>query len=214
MDGLDKLLKPKSITVIGASDSPNRAGNVVIRNLLSSSFHGPIMPVTPKYDAVAGVLAYPTIASLPRVPDLAIVCTNAHRNVDIVRQLGEKGVKVAIVLAAGMNSDFDGSGETEEARMYAVAKQHGMRLVGPNSMGLILPWLNLNASFSPIAANRATSPLFRNQQPSAPQSLTGPKTRVSVFPLFFLWGMHAILTSPNYSTHFAATVKPRPFSYM
>ncbi len=58
MDGLDKLLKPKSITVIGASDSPNRAGNVVIRNLLSSSFHGPIMPVTPKYDAVAGVLAY------------------------------------------------------------------------------------------------------------------------------------------------------------
>jgi len=154
MDGLDKLLKPKSITVIGASDSPNRAGNVVIRNLLSGSFHGPIMPVTPKYDAVAGVLAYPTIASLPRIPDLAIVCTNAHRNVDIVRQLGDKGVKVAIVLAAGMNSDFDGNGETEEARMYAVAKQYGMRLVGPNSMGLILPWLNLNASFSPVAANR------------------------------------------------------------
>ncbi|UTV30025.1 bifunctional acetate--CoA ligase family protein/GNAT family N-acetyltransferase [Photobacterium atrarenae] len=154
MEGLDKLLKPKSITVIGASDNPSRAGNVVIRNLLAGSFHGPIMPVTPKYDAVAGVLAYPTIDSLPRVPDLAIVCTNAHRNVDVIRQLGEKGVKVAIVLAAGMNTVFPGQNETEEDRMFTTARQYGMRLVGPNSMGLILPWLNLNASFSPVAANQ------------------------------------------------------------
>ncbi|MGF1701174.1 bifunctional acetate--CoA ligase family protein/GNAT family N-acetyltransferase [Photobacterium makurazakiensis] len=153
MEGIDKLLKPKSITVIGASDNPSRAGNVVIRNLLSGSFHGPIMPVTPKYDAVAGVLAYPTIDSLPRVPDLAIVCTNALRNVDIIRQLGEKGVKVAIVLAAGMNA-INKDGDTEEAKMFSMAKRYGMRLVGPNSMGLILPWLNLNASFSPIAANK------------------------------------------------------------
>ncbi|EAS40778.1 CoA-binding protein, partial [Photobacterium profundum] len=93
MNGLDKLLKPKSITVIGASDNPNRAGNVIIRNLLAGSFHGPIMPVTPKYDAVAGVLAYPTIDSLPRIPDLAVLCTNAHRNADIIEQLGKKGVK-------------------------------------------------------------------------------------------------------------------------
>lgn len=104
MNGLDKLLKPKSIAVIGASDNPQRAGNVVIRNLLSGRFHGPIMPVTPKYDAVAGVLAYPTIQSLPRTPDLAVVCTNAHRNVAIIEELGKKGVKVAVVLAAGMNS--------------------------------------------------------------------------------------------------------------
>ncbi|WP_273860575.1 bifunctional acetate--CoA ligase family protein/GNAT family N-acetyltransferase [Photobacterium sp. GSS17] len=153
MEGIDKLLKPKSVTVIGASDNPNRAGNVVIRNLLSGSFHGPIMPVTPKYEAVAGVLAYPTIDSLPRVPDLAIVCTNAHRNVEIIRQLGEKGVKAAIVLAAGMNQILH-DGETDEKRMYAVARQYNMRLVGPNSMGLILPWLNLNASFSPISAHK------------------------------------------------------------
>ncbi|OAN11566.1 protein acetyltransferase [Photobacterium jeanii] len=157
MNGLEQLLKPKSIAVIGASDSPNRAGNVVLRNLLSGHFHGPIMPVTPKYDAVAGVLAYPSIESLPRVPDLAIVCTNAHRNVDIIEQLGNKGVKVAIVLAAGMNTlsaDPSSSYENEEQRMFAVAQQYGMRIVGPNSMGLILPWLNLNASFSPIAAHK------------------------------------------------------------
>ncbi|MGF1686720.1 bifunctional acetate--CoA ligase family protein/GNAT family N-acetyltransferase [Photobacterium japonica] len=154
MEGIDKLLKPQSITVIGASDNPSRAGNVVIRNLLSGSFHGPIMPVTPKYDAVAGVLAYPTIDSLPRVPDLAIVCTHASRNVDIIEQLGKKGVKVAIILAAGMTHIIHDDGSTEEDRMFAMAQRYNMRIVGPNSMGLILPWLNLNASFSPIAANK------------------------------------------------------------
>ena len=154
MQGLDKLLKPKSITVIGASEISNRAGFVVIRNLLSSCFHGPIMPVTPKYDSVAGVLAYPTIDSLPLVPDLAIVCTHANRNVEIIRQLGEKGVKAAIVLAAGMNADLNNTGETEEARMLTIAKQYNMRIVGPNSMGIMLPWLNLNASFSPISAQK------------------------------------------------------------
>ncbi|KLV05364.1 protein acetyltransferase [Photobacterium aquae] len=153
MVGIAKLLKPKSICVIGASDNPTRAGYVVMRNLLTGSFNGPIMPVTPKYDAVAGVLAYPTIDSLPRIPDLAIVCTHAQRNTEIIRQLGHKGVKVAIVLAAGMNLIIR-DGKTEEQHMFEAARQFGMRLVGPNSMGLILPWLNVNASFSPIAANR------------------------------------------------------------
>ncbi len=161
MDGMRSLLKPKSIIVIGASDNPLRAGNVVIRNLLSGQFRGPIMPVTPKYDAVAGILAYPDIASLPRVPDLAVVCTRAELNVDIVEQLGKKGVKAAIILAAGMNNPqlhtnpFSQSHQPSlEEQMLAKAKEYDMRLIGPNSMGLILPWLNLNASFSPISANK------------------------------------------------------------
>ncbi|WP_305369008.1 bifunctional acetate--CoA ligase family protein/GNAT family N-acetyltransferase [Photobacterium leiognathi] len=161
MDGMRSLLKPKSITVIGASDNPLRAGNVVIRNLLSGQFRGPIMPVTPKYDAVAGILAYPDIASLPRVPDLAVVCTRAELNVDIVEQLGKKGVKAAIILAAGMNNPqlhtnpfCQNHQPNLEEQMLAKAKEYDMRLIGPNSMGLILPWLNLNASFSPISANK------------------------------------------------------------
>ncbi|QUJ70378.1 bifunctional acetate--CoA ligase family protein/GNAT family N-acetyltransferase (plasmid) [Photobacterium sp. GJ3] len=154
MKGLESLLKPRSVAVIGASDNPKRAGYVVMKNLLSGNFNGPIMPVTPKYDAVAGVLAYPDINSLPRIPDLAILCTQGHRNVTLIDQLGRKGVKLAIVLAAGMNVDLDGDGVTEDIRMHEVAKQYGMRLIGPNSMGMILPWHHLNASFSPISANK------------------------------------------------------------
>nr|WP_086940118.1 bifunctional acetate--CoA ligase family protein/GNAT family N-acetyltransferase [Thaumasiovibrio occultus] len=147
--GLDGLLKPRSIAIIGASDRAGRAGHIVVKNLLAAGFKGPIMPVTPKYDAVCGVLAYPNIASLPRTPELAVVCTQSRRNPQIIAQLGQRGVKAAIVLAAGMQLDTPSDLE----KMQAQAKKYGVRLVGPNSMGIILPWLNLNASFAPIPAN-------------------------------------------------------------
>ncbi|KKD61601.1 protein acetyltransferase [Grimontia sp. AD028] len=154
MTSLDTLFKPKSIAVIGASDTQGRAGNVIIRNLQSGAFQGPIMPVTPKYQAVAGILAYPTVEALPLVPDLAILCTQASRNSELIRQLGEKGVKVAIILAAGMKKTKAEDGRSEFEVMRDIASQYAMRVIGPNSLGLILPWLNLNASFSPIPANR------------------------------------------------------------
>lgn len=154
MTSLDMLFKPKSIAVIGASDTAGRSGNVIIRNLQSSGFHGPIMPVTPKYQAVAGILAYPTIEALPLVPDLAVLCTHASRNSELIRQLGEKGVKLAIILSAGMKKIDAPDGRSEFEVMREIASRYEMRVIGPNSLGLILPWLNLNASFSPIAANR------------------------------------------------------------
>lgn len=152
MRGLDKLLKPQSIAVIGASDTPYRAGNIVMKNLLSDGFQGPIMPVTPKYASVRGVLAYPNVDALPISPDLAIVCTNAHRNPQLIRQLGEKGTKTALILSAEMAINTNDEGISEQQEMQAIAKKYNMRLLGPNSMGIILPWLNLNASFSPIKA--------------------------------------------------------------
>ena len=78
--GLEALLRPKSIAVIGASMKPNRAGYLMMRNLLAGGFNGPVLPVTPAWKAVLGVLAWPDIASLPFTPDLAVLCTNASRN--------------------------------------------------------------------------------------------------------------------------------------
>ncbi|OXY80327.1 bifunctional acetate--CoA ligase family protein/GNAT family N-acetyltransferase [Oceanimonas doudoroffii] len=143
--GLDALFRPASIAVIGASHRDNGAGKLVMKNLLAGNFSGPVMPVNPKYEAVAGVMAYPDIASLPRVPDLAIICTPADKNVSIIEQLGQKGCKAAIILAAGT----DGS---QLEHMKASARRHGMRLLGPNSMGVILPHLGLNVSFAPFPA--------------------------------------------------------------
>lgn len=139
--GLEALLRPKSIAVIGASVKPQRAGYLMMRNLLDGNFNGPILPVTPQYKAVCGVLAWRDIASLPLAPDLAIICTNASRNLTLLQQLGERGCKACIILSAP---------EHQLAELKACASQWQIRLLGPNSLGLLAPWQGLNASFSPV----------------------------------------------------------------
>lgn len=139
--GLEALLRPKSITVIGASTRPERAGFLMMRNLLAGGFSGPVLPVTPKYQAVCGVLAWPSVASLPLSPDLAIICTHADRNLALLAELGERGCKACIILSAP-------SGQLAE--LEACASRWQIRLLGPNSLGLLAPWQGLNASFSPV----------------------------------------------------------------
>lgn len=149
---LHSLFKPKSVAIIGASNGKKRAGNVVMRNLLSGGFSGPIMPVTPKYEAVLGVLAYPNIESLPLKPDLAIICTAAARVPAIVERLAQFGCKVAIINASGMAMQSDDEGNNLLALTRQYAKRYGMRLLGPNSLGMILPNLGLNASLAHTSA--------------------------------------------------------------
>ncbi|MDN3702134.1 bifunctional acetate--CoA ligase family protein/GNAT family N-acetyltransferase [Vibrio artabrorum] len=151
MNHLDPLLKPRSIAVVGASQQETRAGYIVMNNLLHGDFKGAVMPVTPKYDSVAGVLSYKNILSLPIVPDLAILCTNATRNIAIFDELAEKGIASVIVMSSDMHRISD-NGETFESRCLAIAKKHNIRVLGPNSLGIIIPWLKLNASFSPVTA--------------------------------------------------------------
>jgi acetyltransferase len=143
--GLDRLFKPQSIAVIGASTDPQKAGHVVIRHLLAGQFKGPILPVSPHNRAIAGVLAYPDISSLPLSPDLAIICTKRERVLPLIEELGKKGTGAAIILAADFSIQ-------ERARLQQLSRQYDIRLLGPNSMGMLLPGQGINASFSPIAA--------------------------------------------------------------
>jgi len=139
--GLEALLRPESIAVIGASNKPGRAGYLMMRNLLDSGFNGPVLPVTPAYRAVCGVLTWRDVASLPMSPDLAILCTHADRNLALLEQLGERGCKTVIVLS---------SQPQQFADLKTCAQRFSMRLLGPNSLGILAPWQKLNASFSPV----------------------------------------------------------------
>lgn len=149
---LEQLLNPHSIAVIGASNQPNRPGNVVMRNLLQEQFDGPIMPVTPHYKSVNGVLAYRSIEELPIVPDLAIICTRATRVPAIILQLGRKGTRNAIVIAAGLDNLFTAQGTNLQEQMVAIAKEWGVRILGPDSLGVLIPEIGLNASYAHIPA--------------------------------------------------------------
>lgn len=145
---LDSLFKPQSIAVIGASNASNRPGFAVMRNLLQGHFDGPIMPVTPDYKSVQGVLAYRSIDELPLVPDLAIICTRASRVPAIIMQLGRKGTRCAIVIASGLESLYTAQGTNLQQQMQQIAAHWNIRLLGPNSLGFMAPALGLNASYA------------------------------------------------------------------
>ncbi|POF53667.1 CoA-binding protein, partial [Vibrio vulnificus] len=151
MHKLQKLFKPTSIAVIGASQRHLSAGNIVMKNLLQSGFDGTIMPVTPRYKSVAGVLAYPSVSELPLVPDIAILCTRSERNVVLFKQLSEIGTEFVIVLASDTDYLHQDDQSVAEACLR-IARESNMRVLGPNSLGLILPWQKFNASFSPVTA--------------------------------------------------------------
>jgi acetyltransferase len=149
---MQALFNPSSIAVIGASANPDRAGNLVMKNLLAGGFSGPIMPVSPKYTAVMGVLAYPSIIMLPIKPDLAIICTRASRVPELVETLAQFGCKTAIIMASGMAQECDEVGQNLLHLALAHAKRYGMRLLGPNSLGMLIPKIGLNASLAHTGA--------------------------------------------------------------
>jgi acetyltransferase len=149
---LEKMFHPRSVAVVGANNRPHRVGGVVMRNLLAGGFEGPIMPVNPRAEAVAGVLTYPDVASLPRTPDLGILCTPAETIPDLVDELGARGTRAVMIVARGLGSVRDRDGRTLEERTLAAARAHGVRVLGGGTLGILSPHVGLNASFSRVAA--------------------------------------------------------------
>jgi acetyltransferase len=145
---LEHLFAPRSVAVIGASDRPHSVGATVLLNLLNGGFIGTIYPVNPKHDVLFGHTSYASVAALPAVPDLAIICTPAATVPDIVAELGLAGTRAAIVLTAGMNAIDEVSGLSLHQAALDAAKPHLLRLLGPNCVGLLVPGIGLNASFA------------------------------------------------------------------
>lgn len=143
---LDKLLKPTSVALVGASSKPRSVGCVAMKNLLSGHFEGHVWPVNPKYGKVLGIEAYPDVGSLPATPDLALICTPAETVPGIITELGEKGTRAAVILSAGFKQKINGV--TLEQQLLEAARPYGLRILGPNCVGLLLPNLGLNASFA------------------------------------------------------------------
>lgn len=138
---LDRLLAPRSVSVIGASGRPGRVGYLVWSNLCSGAFAGPVYAVNPKRPVLAGQRAFAGIGDLPEAPDLAVVCTPPETVAGLVAELGALGTRAVVVLSAGL------TGAQKQACLDA-ARPHVLRLLGPNCLGLMTPRLGLNASFA------------------------------------------------------------------
>ena len=145
---LDKIFEPHRVAVIGASDTPTSVGYTVLRNLVGSGFRGVVYPVNAKREAVQGIQAYKDIPSLPHAPDLAVICTPAPTVPAIVRQCGEAGTRGHGDHLGRLPRNRRGGPKLEELVRQEQRKFDGMRILGPNCLGLIVPGINLNASFA------------------------------------------------------------------
>jgi acetyltransferase len=148
---LDKLMAPRSVVAIGASTRTRSVGAAVTRNLLDGGFAGEIHLVNRKGGEIAGRPVLRLLAELSAPPDLAIVMTPADTVPGILKELGEKGTKAAVIISAGPGAGAEGREDNVRWRqkLLRIAEPHLMRLVGPNCIGYLAPRLGLNASFGP-----------------------------------------------------------------
>lgn len=142
-------MTPRSIAVVGASRRVGAMGHQILHNLLSYGFSGVVYPVNPSARSICAVRAYPTVADCPEPPDLAVIVVPKEQVLDVVEDCGVAGVKGLIVITAGFR-ESGGAGNAREQQLMSIVRQHGMRMVGPNCMGVINadPAVSMNATFA------------------------------------------------------------------
>ena len=144
--GLNKILNPKSIAVIGASDREGSVGYTLMRNLIELEYPGKVYPVNIRRSEILGLKAYQTVDQLPDTVDLAIIATPAKTVPHLVEQCGEAGITGIIIISAGFK-EIGPEGKALEERIVEIRKKYNQRIIGPNCLGIIRPSLRLNATF-------------------------------------------------------------------
>jgi len=146
----DKLFKPASVALIGASPNPGTIGAVVLRNLRRAGFKGKLMLVNPQHETIGDLPCQRDVASLATTPDLAVIATPPDTVPGLLAELGARGTKAAVVITAGFG-ELGERGRALQQQALAAARPHLLRLVGPNCVGVMVPAIGLDASFSHIA---------------------------------------------------------------
>ncbi|MGA2264420.1 MAG: CoA-binding protein, partial [Acidobacteriota bacterium] len=145
---LDRIFKPKRIAVMGVTINPNSVGGKVIGNLVGGGFTGVVYPVNPQHEAVLGIHCFPDLKSLPKTPDLAVICTPPEQVPLLVRECGEAGILGLIIMSSGFRETGDAGMALEKQIQSEAARFDGMRILGPNCLGFIVPGSRLNVSFA------------------------------------------------------------------
>ncbi len=144
---LDVFFTPNNVAVIGATENPGSVGRTTLWNLISTPFGGTVFPVNPKRNSILGIKAYASISAVPEQVDLAVIVTPAPSIPAIIRECGENGVKGAVVISAGFK-ELGAPGEELERQLLEEARKAGIRVIGPNCLGLMSPLTGVNATFA------------------------------------------------------------------
>jgi len=143
---LQSLFSPKSIAVIGASSSPEKVGAIILKNIIASEFSGKIYPVNPNAENINDLKCYPNVASLPEVVDLALIAIPAAGVIQVLTEIGEKGIKNVVVYSAGFK-EIGEEGKILEDTLIQTSQKYGINLLGPNCLGFVNKLCPVNATF-------------------------------------------------------------------
>ncbi len=144
---LEAFFNPKSIAVIGASENPQKLGYQVLSNVISSGFKGAIYPINPKSQQISGLKCYASVLDVPEAIDLVVIVVPNIFVASVLEESGRKGAKGAIVISAGFR-ESGAEGLKMEQQLLEIAAKYGMRIVGPNCLGVIDTLVPMNASFA------------------------------------------------------------------
>jgi acetyltransferase len=143
---LDKIFNPKSVAIIGASDEEGSVGYAIVKNFTQRGYAGKVYFVNIRKPEILGVRTYQTVGQIPETVDLAMIATPAKTVPDVVEQCGKAGIKGAIIVSAGFK-ETGPEGKALEDRILEIKKRYGLRIIGPNCIGIIRPRISLNATF-------------------------------------------------------------------
>ncbi len=164
MEPIKGFFKPSSVAVVGASAKKGKVGNVVLNNIIYGSeenerngvvggFRGNIYPINPKADEISGLKAYDSIIKVPSEVDMAVMCIPPDTVLDAMEDCGKKGIKSIVIITAGF-SEMGSSGQELEKKVLRSAEKYGIRIIGPNCLGIISPFCDLNATFGDAVPKR------------------------------------------------------------
>ncbi len=158
---IERFFNPRSIAVIGASRRQDTIGRALVRNLITGDFTGRVYAVNPSADAVSGLPTYPTVSEIPGDVDVAIVAVPAEAVHDVVLDCAAKGVHGLVVISSGF-AETGEEGRTRQRRLVGLSRSYGLRLIGPNALGVINtdPSVSLNASLSSVLPPRGRAGFF------------------------------------------------------
>jgi acetyl-CoA synthetase (ADP-forming) len=149
LTALDAIFNPRSIAVIGASDNPGKLGSHVMKSLTQGRYPGKIYPVNPGKDEILGIKTYPSLAQVPDTVNLSVIALPAEQVPKIIKKCKEKGVRGIVLITAGFKEIEDKRGESLQKEITELADQSGIKIIGPNTFGIVNLHLPLNASFTP-----------------------------------------------------------------
>ena len=142
-----ELFEPASVAVIGASPEKNKVGNIILGNIIESGFQGPLYPINPRYRRSWGLRCYPRVTDVPGPVEMAVVVVPAKFVLQVMEECGQKGVKAAVVISAGFK-EVGLEGAKLEKQLGEIAHRYGMRVLGPNCLGLVNTHHHMNATFA------------------------------------------------------------------